>query len=157
MPEIALLKTASGALVPATEDDADKIRRYKVGATLRADVAEMRNGRFFRKWWALAKIAFDMWAETAQLPEHKGVVVQPTFERFRHDLTIMAGHYKVVVNINCETRLEADSLQWSKMNEESFEKLYQSTITVILNKVLAGRGLDEATIRGMADRVMEFA
>lgn len=157
MAEVILLKTASGALTPATEEEAAKIRRFKVGATLRTDIAEMRNGRFFRKWWVLAQLAYDMWAETAQLPEHKGMRVQPTFERFRKDLTILAGHYQVVVNINCETRLEADSLQWSKMTEDTFEKLYSDTINAILSKVLAARRLDEKTIRNMVDQVMEFA
>jgi Protein of unknown function (DUF1367) len=157
MPEIVLIKTASGALMPATEGEADKLRRYKIGATMRANIAEMRNGKFFRKWWILATLAYNLWTELSEMPEHKGQRVQPNFERFRKDLTILAGHCHVVVNIRLETRLEADSLKWSEMTDETFEKLYSATIDAILGKVLAGHGFTEARIREMADSVMEFA
>ena len=98
-----------------------------------------------------------MWGETAQLPEHKGVTIQPSFDRFRRDLTIMAGYYKVVVNFKYETRLEADSLAFSSMSEETFEELYSQTINVVLQKILSGRGIDESKLRNMVDQIMEFA
>lgn len=157
MATIHVLKTATGALIPANDESIEAIKRFRVGNVVKVEVTQMRNGAFFRKWWALAKIAFDMWTETAQMPKHKGVAIEPTFDRFRHDLTIQAGYYKVVVNINLETRLEADSLAWGSMDEETFEKLYSNTINVVLNKVLAGRGLDDKTLRNMVDQVMEFA
>lgn len=150
-------KTPSGALVAANEESADAIRKFKVGAVVVVEARQMRNGPFFRKWWALAKVAFDLWTELCEMPEHKGEKIEPNFERFRKDLTILAGHFHYVANINGDVRAEADSLSWASMDEEKFEQLYSTTIDKILSKVLAGRGVTEEQLREMVDRVMEFA
>lgn len=154
--EILLLKTPQGALIPATEDEAEKLRRFRVGATVRAEISTMRNGQFFRKWWALAKIAYDLWSETVPEQEYKGVKVLPDFDRFRRDLIIMAGFYRPVFAANGECRLEPESLKWSRMSEERFDKLYSATINVVLQKILKDRGFDEQRLREWVDRVMEF-
>ena len=157
MSTIHLLKTAAGGFIPATEDDADLMRRFKVGAVTKAEIAEMRNGKFFRKWWVLAKLAFDLWAETVPDREYHGVKVLPDFPRFRKDLTIMAGFCRPVWNAKGELRLEAESLKWSEMNEERFDRLYSATINVILQKILPDSGLTPESLRAWVDRVMEFA
>jgi hypothetical protein len=117
----------------------------------------MRNGRFFRKWWVLVSLAFDLWAETVPDQEYHGVKVLPDFERFRKDITIMAGFCRPVWNARGELRLEAESLKWSEMTEERFDRLYSATINVILQKILPDRGLTDEGLRSWADRVMEFA
>lgn len=156
MSTIHLVKTPALAFTPATEDDIELMHRFTAGKVYRMDLAEMRNGQFFRKWWALAKIAYDMHAEG--LPtHHHGVEVLPDFERFRKDLTIMAGFFRPVWNAKAELRLEAESLKWSKMDEARFEKLYSASIDTILQKILPGRGLTEQQLRDWAERVLEFA
>lgn len=157
MTTIHVIKTASGALVPANEESAEAMKRFKIGNVVKVEATQMRNGRFFRKWWALAQIAYDMWKETAEMPMYKGETLQPCFEKFRKDLTIMAGYYQAVVNIRCETRLEAKSIAWSQMDESEFEKLYSATITVVLGKILRNSGISEDQLRGMVDQVLEFA
>jgi hypothetical protein len=154
---IHAIKSQTGHLVPADDESAEAIRKFKAGNVVRLEAHQMRNGKFFRKFWALAKVAYDLWTETAEMPEYKGEPVQPSFDRFRRDLTILAGHYKVVVNIRGETRLEADSLAWSKMSEDDFEKLYSATINAVLQKVLRAGLVDEAKLRQMVDSVLEFA
>lgn len=133
--EIAFIKTPQG-LVPLDDDEAEKMRRFKNGAVVRSDFKAMRNGGFFRKWWALVKMAFDLSSERMQPMMHKGVEVKPCYERFRKDVTILAGHYTPVFNALGEVRLEADSLRWSEMSEEEFDKLYSDTIDCILQKIL---------------------
>lgn len=157
MTTIHAIRSQSGHLIPANDESAEALRKLKAGAVVQLDIRRMRNGQFFRKWWALAKVAFDLWTETADMPLYKGEPVQPSFDRFRKDLTILAGHYKVVVNIRGETRLEADSLAWSKMDESEFEKLYSDTINAVLQKVLRAGVTDEAKLRQMAESVLEFA
>ena len=155
--ELALIKSPAGYLVPMTEEEAEKLKRFKAGSVIRADFSEMRNGRFFRKWWVLAQFAFDVWSETTPEREYKGVRVLPDFERFRGDLTIMAGFYRPVFAANGEIRLEPESLKWSRMDEERFEKLYSATINVILQKLLPKGRYSEEDLRSMVDRTMEFA
>lgn len=156
MSEVFCIKTPAGAFVPMDDGEAVKVKRIKAGGVIRMDIVQMRNGRFFRKWWALAKFAFDIWADTMPQQEYKGQEVRPEFDRFRRDLTIMAGYFRPVYAANGDLKLEAESLKWSEMDEDKFERLYSSTINVILSKILAGTKLTEADIRRHVDRLMEF-
>lgn len=153
--ELLLTKTLQG-FAPFSDDEREKLRRIKIGATVRCEITQARNGAFFRKWWALAKIGFDRWAETAQTQEYKGRAVMPDFDRFRRDLTILCGLYRPVYNVRGEVRLEAESLKWSQMSEERFEELYSKTIDVILQQIIPNAGYDEATLRKAVDAVLEF-
>ncbi len=154
--EILLIKTMSGALVPANEEEAGKLKRFKVGATVKGSYSEMRNGKFFNKWWTLAQLGYEFWTETAEMPEHKGHRVEPNFDKFRKDLTILAGYWHPVATITGETRAEADSISWAKMNEETFEKLYSATITALL-KHIYDSSMTEEKLRQWADSVMAYA
>lgn len=154
--EIILIKNAMGALVPANDIEADKLKRYKIGATIKCEVSEMRNGKFFRKWWTLAQLGFEFWTETAEMPEYKGQRIEPNFEKFRKDLIILAGYWHPVPTITGEVRPEADSISWAKMSEETFEKLYSATINVLL-KHIYGKDMTEQKLREWADSVLAYA
>ena len=155
--EVVMLKSPHGALIPMDDTEADKTRRWKAGAVVRGDFAEMRNGAFFKKWWALAKMAYEMWAD--ELPElhYKGEAVRPEFERFRKDLIILTGRFRSVFAVNGEMRLEAESISWAKMDEPKFEALYSETINVILSKVLSHKRLTEKQLRDSVDSILRFA
>ena len=155
--EVVMLKSPHGALVPMDENEADKTRKWKAGAVIVGDYVEMRNGAFFRKWWALAKLAYEMWEDDLPELEYKGQPVRPEFERFRKDLIIMTGRFKPVFAANGEMRLVADSISWAKMDEPKFERLYSETINVILSKVLASKRLTEAQLRDAVDVVVRFS
>jgi hypothetical protein len=152
-----LIRTASGAFVPATVEDHEAAKRFKVGEVCRMELRAMRNGAFHRKFFALIKIAFDLWAESKPAQEYHGRPVLPDFDRFRRDVTIMAGFFRPVWNARGELRVEAESIAFGSMTEERFEQLYSATINVILSKILPGRGLTEAQLREWVGRVLEFA
>ena len=157
--DLLFLKSAAG-LSPACEEATEWLRRKKLGATVLVEPREVRNGAFFRKWWALVKVGFDYWSDDVTPMQYKGQPVRPHFDRFRKDVTILAGHYEPVVNIRGETRLEAKSLQWSKMSEETFADLYDATIQVLLQQVFNGervRQWTEAELRGVVDEILAFA
>lgn len=154
--EILVTRGPNGALLPLDDEQAEKLMKLKPGAVLRVNVTKMRNGQFFRKWWVLAKYAFDIWADTQPRMEYKGQEVQPEFERFRKDLTILAGHYHPVWNIRGEMRVEADSLRWSEMTEETFEKLYSNTIQAVLTSVQSSAVLTEEKLRNYVNTVLRF-
>jgi hypothetical protein len=157
MTKVICIRAHDCSLVPLDDEEAAKIKRAKQGAAVTIDMHVMRNERFFRKWWALAKLAYNIWQETLPAQVYKGVQVQPNFDRFRRDLTIMSGHYKPVFAANGELRLEADSLSFGAMDEATFEALYSATINAILTKVLACHtSMTEAKIRKHVDDVMRF-
>lgn len=157
MTSLHLLRTASGAFIPATEEDADLAKRFKVGSISRVELRLMRNGDFHRKYFSLLKVAFDLWSETMPAQQYHGRDVLPDFDRFRRDVIIMAGFFRPVWNARGELRVEAESIAFSNMTEERFEKLYSATITVILQKILPNRGLTEESLREWAMRVLEYA
>jgi hypothetical protein len=155
--ELAFLKMPHGALVPMDEPARERTEKWRSGAVIRGDFKEMRNGAFFRKWWSLVQFAFDIWEGTREEKLYKGEPVQANFDRFRKDVTIMAGHYDPVYAASGEVRLEAKSLRWDKMNEQEFEELYSKTIDVILQKVLKNPLITEDTLRNYVDRVIQYA
>lgn len=156
MAEILLIKTPGGVLAPANEDEIEKLSKIKAGATVRCSIVQMRNGAFFRKWWLLAKFAFDIWSETAPRAMYKGTPVQHSFDRFRKDLIIMTGRHHAVFNALGEMRLEADSVSWAKMDEDAFSRMYSETINVILGKVLNRPDITEDSLRNMVNQLMSF-
>lgn len=156
MAEMLLIKTPSGVLAPANEEEIEKLSKIKAGATIKCSVVQMRNGLFFRKWWLLAKFAFDLWSETAPRAEYRGSPVQHSFDRFRKDLIILTGRHHAVFNALGEMRLEADSISWAKMDGTSFENMYSETINVILGKVLTNPNIDEQRLRNLVDQLMSF-
>lgn len=159
MKDLLFMKTATG-LAPADDQTREFLRKKKLGATIKADATEMRNGAFFRKWWALVNLGFDYWRDNAATIEYKGERVQPDFERFRKDVTISAGFYYPVVNLKQEVRIEAESLKWSEMDETRFSQLYDATIQVLLQRVFNGKVCptwSEEELRSVANQIMDFA
>lgn len=152
-------KGATG-LIPACEEATEWLAKKKLGSTIAIEPHEMRNGAFFRKWWALVKLGYDYWSEVAPTIEYRGEPVLPEFDRFRKDITILAGFYHSVVNLKGEVRIEAESLKWGNMSEETFGKLYDATIQVLLQRVFNGKickNWTEAELRRVASEVLEFA
>lgn len=60
------------------------------------------------------------------------------FDRFRKDLTILAGFYEQTVRLNGEVRTEAKSLAYGNMEQEEFERCYSSLINAAIKHVFAG-------------------
>lgn len=157
--DLLFQKSATG-LLPACEEAAEWLRKKKLGATIMVEPREMRNGAYFRKWWALVKFGYDHWSECVATIEYNGQPVLPDFERFRKDVTISAGFYHPVVNLKGELRIEAESLKWASMTEERFDQLYSATIQVMLRRVFNGevcKTWTESELRAVVEQVMEFA
>lgn len=157
--ELIFQKGATG-LIPACEEASDWLRKKKVGATIVVEPREMRNGSFFRKWWALVKLGYDYWSESAATIEYRGQPVLPDFDRFRKDVTILAGFYSPVANLKGEVRIEPESLKWASMTEERFTQLYDATIQVLLQRVFNGkvcRTWTESELRNVAEQILSFA
>ena len=155
--KIHLIKTMQGALIPTGEEDADALKRFRVGGIINAEISQMRNAQFFKKWFKLVRVAYDLWIELSEMPLYKGEKIQPNFEKFRQDLTILAGYSDVVVNIRLESRAVAKSIAWGNMNEDDFQELYNATINAVLGKVLYHKGVTDKRLHEMCDAVLDFA
>lgn len=136
--ELLLVKSQQ-ILVPGTDEAAVWLSKKKQGATIIGEFHEMRNGAFFRKWWSLIQYAFDQWADTCEPEQYKGMPIQADFERFRKDVTILAGFRAPVWNIRGELRVEAESLKWAKMTEERFGQLFEATLRALTSEVFNGK------------------
>ena len=91
-------------------------------------VTQVRNYEFHKKMFALFQYAFDIRNPCEEL-------AAKSFDRFRKDLTILAGHYEQTVRLNGEIRTEAKSLAFQRMDEEEFAELYGHIIDVVVKYV----------------------
>lgn len=156
MAELIMIRQPGGALVPATDEDAEALRKIKAGAAVRVEVKQIRNYKFLQKFFCLAKYAFDIWSETIPPMEYKGQPVKPDFDRFRRDLIILTGRFDATYNARGEVRLEAKSISFASMSEDDFERLYSETINVILAKILGGTRMTEDQLRNHVDNVLAY-
>ncbi|UFU12178.1 DUF1367 family protein (plasmid) [Ideonella dechloratans] len=151
-----MLKSPSGALIPASDDAGEMLRKIKVGTPVFVEVKRIRNYKFLKKAFALFKLAFEAWEPVTPL-EYKGLPVAKDFERFRKDMTILAGFYKPVYNVRGELRLEAESLSFSSMDDERFETVFRAVLTVVWNRVLKAAGYaSEEEVERVVNELMRF-
>lgn len=134
MSELVLVKHQSGLMLPENQETKDFIDKLKHGALIRADFKKMRNPAFHRKYFALLNFAFEQWEPTQQT--YKDEIVEKNFDRFRSDIAILSGFGFPVTNIRGEVKMEAKSISFARMDESEFDKLYQTTINVIMKHIL---------------------
>ena len=144
-------------LMPADDDSREWFSHVSIGRVIQCKVSQPRNVLFHRKWFALLKYSFEYWAETAPAVEYKGEQAQPDFDRFRRDITILAGKYHSVVNLKGEVRFEADSVSFGKMDAQAFEELYSKTIDVLLTRVFTAKRWSSEKLREVVDGLVDFA
>lgn len=134
--QIDLVKHPGGVFSPVNDSDLERLHRFKNGETYTADIKLTRNPRFHRKVMAFFGFCFSHWcADRAGL----GSADETTqFNRFRKDLTILAGFYDTVTNIRGEVRAEAKSLAFANMDDEEFERCYSALVNAAIKHVFAG-------------------
>jgi len=100
--EAYFIKTGH-ALAPASEADAELLSKIKAGEQVKLTLTRPRNAQFHRKFFALMQLAFDYF----EPPEHgegsalaEKLTVEKNFERFRKDITILAGYYEASYRLN---------------------------------------------------------
>lgn len=154
------VKQPNGTLSPAYEADRELLSKIKIGSFVRLKLNRARNYKFHRKYFALVNFAFDYWTppEFPDDPEQKWrkqVTPEKNFDRFRKDLTILAGHYEAYYRVNGEVRIEAKSISFGSMSEDEFEKLYSATIDVILKHICTQ--YTEEMLDSVVDQALSFA
>ncbi len=146
-----------GVLLPEYGDEVSEkfVGKLKVNEVIVADFTKPRNYEFHKKWFALVKFAYEHWEPSAfQDSKWEGVVPQKSFDRFRKDLIILSGRYDAVYRVDGSIRIEAKSISFASMDNEEFKELYNSTINVVLDKILTTYTLDD--LKKMVEKVEAF-
>ena len=136
-----LIKQADGSLRPASEEDAEAFKQYKLGQPFTCEIKKARNYEFHKKWFALVKLAYDAW-EPGEIDCKYGNP-EKNFDRFRKDLIILAGYYDIYSRVNGEAKAEAKSISFGSMNEHEFAALCSATVDVILKRILTNYTKDD--------------
>ena len=120
-------------LVPLYNSDHDLKQRLRVGSTVRCRVSLPRNYRFHKKFFALVRLTFD----NLPLPLVERWNVRSEndmLRRFKHDL----GYYSSTVNDFGEREIEYRSISFAAMDEEEFERFYNGSVNLVLDKYIRG-------------------
>ena len=129
-----MTKTHQQSLIPFDDAARESVEKLKPGAGVFVEIKKSRNVKFHRKFFTLLKLAYDIWEPEEKT--YKGQPIAKSFDRFRKDITILAGHYNAVFCINGEVRLEAKSIAFDQCEEEEFEKVFKGVLDVVWNKIL---------------------
>lgn len=134
MATLFLRRTPTG-FEPASVHSAQDMQRIKVGKEVRCEVKEERNVAFHNKAMSLIRTGYKCWSTNCQGVEIDGVMVTPCFETYREQMTIMAGYFHYVLNIDGSVIPKADSISFAKMDQERFERFYNDIGQKILESL----------------------
>lgn len=118
--KIVLVKTLSGSIIPAYDQDKEKLKRFKAGDPFMADVTKPRNLRFHKKAFALFNMVFE------------NQEVYTNIDDLRYDLTIEAGYFNEGLNIYGEVIKRAKSISFASMDDIEFGEYYEAIIKTIV-------------------------
>ena len=138
--ELTFMRTQAGFLVPLTEEDAEKIKSYPCNTPIKAKCTQMNNGSFHRLLFSLFQFAYENWNP---LYSGDGEIPNKSFETFRKDLTVLAGHYTTVFRIDGSFTLEPKSLAYGKMSDHEKKSLYNDLCQVVLDQILPSYTIED--------------
>ena len=131
--KILFVKQPGGVLVPADDIEAGRMEKFKTGETYEVEIKRSRNPAFLRKAFVLFKFCFDHWQGDQSFLDEAA-----QFDKFRKDLTCLAGYRHTLVNIRGEVRVEAMSLSFGAMSAEEFDQCYHAIVNAALRNIFNG-------------------
>lgn len=150
------VKRPDGALAAVDHDAELLLAGIAVGSGVTLEGRRARSIAFHRKFFALLKLAFDVW-DPDPLDRYGPMSVGKEFERFRKDVLILAGHFTSVWSLEGELRLEAKSLAFANMDELEFGQVYASVLNVVWSRVLrAANYASEAEVERVVGELLRF-
>ena len=149
-----MMKTLTGWL-PADADSEEWHKKKKLGSVCRFKTTEIRNYRFLKKFFALLNLGFEYWTPGVISCDYG--VPEKNFERFRKDVTILAGYYHTVIRLDGTVRIEADSISFAKMDDDTFSKLYGSVLDVLVKRISVLNKMGKEETNRAVDKLLEFA
>lgn len=132
MTELSLRKTGQ-ILFPHDEMGKEAIEELKNGV-YKVKITKERNSKHHRKFFALMQFSYSHWDIEEGFKD---------FESFRENITILAGHYKQVWDVNGNLVLKAKSISFARMEQPDFDKFYSKVLDVVLKHVLRNYSKDD--------------
>jgi hypothetical protein len=136
--KLSFIKQPGGILHPASDIEAEKLTKFKTGAMYEVEIKNSRNAAFHQKMFVFLNFCFEHWRGGNEYQDEAA-----QFDVFRKHMTVLAGYYDSLVNLDGEVRIEAKSLSYASMTQEEFEQLYSALINVALKKIFVDA--DQAT------------
>lgn len=119
-------------LVPMYDSDYDEKKKLRVGENVLCDISKPRNYEFHKKFFALIRLVLD------NLPEH----ISDTFNIYSEEdmldaLKVDLGLYNIVY-VGGKQLVKVGSISFAKMDNTEFERFYNRSIDIVLNKYMNG-------------------
>lgn len=134
--KIEMIKAPGGSFHPVSEEEADRLKRFKNGEQYQVEIKLTRNPAFHRKTFAFFNFCFEHWCAERAGMEFMNREAQ--FNTFRNHLTVLAGYYDQSYGIDGRIRIEAKSLAFANMDQEQFEMCYNALINASIKHVFGG-------------------
>lgn len=154
MSDWNLIKVAGGLFAPMDEPTTEKAKKVRVGGVVHGPFKQMRNPKFHRKFFSLLNLAFDYW-EPGEISSKYGTP-QKNFDRFRKDAIILAGFFHISIRLDGSERIEADSISFASMDEDTFERVYNGVLNVFLERIPIMAKMGEDEINYVVDTLIGF-
>ncbi len=155
MAKCTFTKIIGDCLLAADPQTVEFLRKVKLGNNIHGEFTQQRNAAFHRKIFALFNLAFEYF-DPPEIDTKWGKP-EKSFDTFRKNLTILAGHGHPVFNINGTFKMEADSLKFGRMDQETFDKLYSAVLNVIMKRIPVLDKLSADEINALVEKVLQFA
>lgn len=119
-------------LIPMYDSDYDEKKKLRVGENVLCDISKPRNYEFHKKFFALIRLVFE------NLPEH----IADTFNIYSEEdmldsLKVELGLYNIVY-VGGKQLVKVGSISFAKMDNTEFERFYNRSIDIVLNKYMNG-------------------
>lgn len=114
-------------LVGAGPEDCERIAKAPE-RPLKTSIVAPRDGGRHRWFFKLAQTVYQ------NLPDG----VHMTFDKFREELLISAGHWELYTDWRGNTKRQAKSIAWAKLDETEFNALCDQVVHVICQEIIPG-------------------
>lgn len=154
MASFEIVKNNKGGFVGTTQSDHEAYMKHRArlanmepGEFMKLKVTFPRNPVFHRKFMKMVRFAFEQWEpeKARKRPKYKGMEIHKDFDKFRDDMVILAGYGDAKYDARGRVTLEARSLAFDHMEEETFQKVYAAVYEAIYQHIFVAKGYTRET------------
>lgn len=133
------LKKSLSSLVPADDEAAEALKKYKQGDTVSCEIRKPRNVDHHRKYFALLNLVVDN--------QERFRNTQELLDAIKFELGYVETRRKIVKETGSWKYSEfyqvPKSISFTSMDQHTFDRFYSKSIDIILQHILPGINRDE--------------
>lgn len=133
--KLNMQKQPGGILSPADDIAAEYLTKLKTGEWYEIEIKRSRNPQHHKKVFAFFNFAFAYWRGQGK---YEFLDEAAQFDRFRKDLTILAGYRNEVYKYDGSVRVEAKSLSFGNMDQTEFEEFATAMQNAAMRTIFQG-------------------